>query len=246
LCDDFESTAAGAGPDASRWVLMAPNCSDNTGTAVVDTMQFRSGGKSMRIASGANYCGHAFIASSRVASMGNVIYGRYYMRLAQPLGDAHITFVSMCDSTDATARGGDCSVSTSNGAQLQTRSMELRMGGQSGIVMWNRQLDDATMPSLSPAGIAMSTQLTPEAWHCIEFGIDQAAGTLQTWIDGVPLAGLQLDGTATQDVDAAWLRNGNWRPALKDFKLGWENYGGAGVTLWYDDIVLHTSRIGCN
>lgn len=245
LCDDFESTPAGSGPDASRWVMMSPNCSDKSGSAVVDTAQFRSGGRSMRITSGANYCGHTFMASNIVASMGNTIYGRYYLRLSQALGDAHITFMSMCDGTDAAARSGDCSVSTNNGSMLQTKSKELRMGGQSGIVMWNRELDDATVPSLSPAGIAMSSKLTPNEWHCIEFGVDQAAGTLQTWINGVAHSGLQIDASATGEVDANWLRNGNWRPMLKDIKLGWEQYSGAGTTVWYDDVALHTSRIGC-
>jgi hypothetical protein len=246
LCEDFESTPSGSGPDASRWTQAAPNCSDNSGSAVVDNTQARSGGKSMRIVSGANYCGHTFMASNIVASMGNVVYGRYFMRLGQALGDAHITFMSMCDGTDAATRGGDCSVSSSNGQMVQTSSKELRMGGQSGIVMWNRELDDATVPSLSPAGIAMSTMLTPNEWHCVEFGIDQAAGSVQTWIDGVAQPGLQIDGTATNEVDAAWLRNGNWRPALKDLKLGWEQYSGAaGATVWFDDVALHNSRIGC-
>lgn len=246
LCDDFESTTAGSGPDSSRWILMAPNCSDGTGTVKADASQSHSGGKSMRVTSGANYCGHAFMASNIVASMGNVVYGRYYIRLAQALADPHVTFMSMCDGTDAATRGGDCSVSTVNNAKVQTKSKELRMGGQSGIVMWNRELDDATVPSLSPTGIAMSTKLTPNEWHCVEFSIDQAAGKLQTWIDGVSLAGLQIDGTATSEVDANWLRNGAWHPVLKDLKLGWEQYSGAGTTVWYDDVALHTSRIGCN
>ena len=39
----------------------------------------------------------------------------------------------------------------------------------------------------------------------------------------------------------------NWRPNLTDLKIGWESYGGGGNdTLWFDDVVLSTARIGCS
>lgn len=246
LCDDFEAPAAGSGPDSSRWSFVSPNCSDNTGKAVIDDTVFHSGGKSIRIDSGANYCGHTFIYNNLVASMGNTVYGRFYIRLKEALGDPHVTFMAMCDGTDSAADSGTCNVSTVNNALLQTQNVrDVRLGGQSGIVDWNRQRSDPTVPALSPAGKALSTALTPNVWHCIEFGIDQSAGTLQTWIDGTSIPGLQIDATPTPDVDASWLTNA-WHPALKDFKLGWEAYSGAGTTVWYDDVALHTSRIGCS
>jgi hypothetical protein len=69
---------------------------------------------------------------------------------------------------------------------------------------------------------------------------------MQTWVDGKAVAGLQLDGTATADVDASWLNSRPaWRPKITDLKLGWEAYGGTSNTVWIDDVALHTSRIGC-
>jgi hypothetical protein len=243
LCDDFESPAAGSGPDSSRWKMVPPNCSDNTGKAIIDDTVFHSGGKSIRVDSGANYCGHTFLFTNLVASMGNTVYGRFYIRLKEALGDPHVTFMAMCDSTDSAADGGNCNLSMDGKLQNQN-PRDVRLGGQSGIVDWNRQRGDPTVPSLSPSGKALSTALTPNAWHCIEFGIDQSAGSLKTWVDGVSIPGMQIDGTPTPDVDQSWLTN-PWKPALKDFKLGWEQYSGAGTTVWYDDVALHTSRIGC-
>ena len=243
LCDDFESPAAGSGPDSSRWKMVPPNCSDNTGKAVIDDAVFHSGGKSIRIDSGADYCGHTFLFSNLVASMGNTVYGRFYMRLKDALGDPHVTFMAMCDSTDSVADGRNCSLSMDGTLQNQD-PRDVRLGGQSGVVIWNRQRSDPTVPSLSPTGKTLSTALTPNAWHCIEFGIDQSAGTLRTWVDGASIPGLQIDSTPTTDVDASWLTNA-WKPVLKDFKLGWEQYSGSGTTVWYDDVALHTSRIGC-
>ncbi|MEU0152180.1 hypothetical protein [Micromonospora fulviviridis] len=35
-----------------------------------------------------------------------------------------------------------------------------------------------------------------------------------------------------------------WRPRLTDLKLGWESYGGAADTLWFDDVAgRHPDRL---
>jgi hypothetical protein len=147
------------------------------------------------------------------------------VRLSDALGDGHVTFLSM---TDAAAGG-----------------KHLRMGGQSKILMWNRESDDATLPALSPAGIALSEPLPIGRWLCVELMIDQHAGAMQTWVDGAELAGLHLDSVPTPDVDEQWLRQPNWRPTLTSFALGWESYAGQAMTLWFDDVALDASRIGC-
>ena len=121
----------------------------------------------------------------------------------------------------------------------------LRLGGQSGILMWNRESDDATLPDLSPAGIALSAPLPTNQWLCVEFTVDESAGTMQTWVDGAEIAGLHLDATPTPDLDDQWLRRASWRPSLVDFALGWESYAGQAMTLWFDDVALDAARIGC-
>jgi hypothetical protein len=230
LCDDFEAAAAGGPPDTGRWSIGGPNCFSGAGTAVIDSSQAHSGANSVRITPGSDYCGHAFIQNSAISQLGNVRYGRFYLRLEKALGDSHVTFASMRDAND------------SNDSQ----SNELRMGGQAGIMMWNRSKDDATLPSLSPVGISLSQVLQPLTWTCIEFRVDQSSGSIQTWVDGVAPAGLQADGTATPDVDQSWINQyPTWRPALSDLKIGWEAYGGATNTVWIDDVAVGTERIGC-
>ena len=34
-------------------------------------------------------------------------------------------------------------------------------------------------------------------------------------------------------------------PSLADFKLGWESYSGGPMDLWFDDVALSDSPIGC-
>ena len=68
------------------------------------------------------------------------------------------------------------------------------------------------------------------------------AGTVH--LDGAAITGLTADGVPTHDIDGQWYGR-TWRPALTDLKLGWESYGGASDTLWFDDVALGSSRIGC-
>jgi hypothetical protein len=81
------------------------------------------------------------------------------------------------------------------------------------------------------------------AWTCVEFGI--SGSELRTWVNGSEVVGLHADSTPTPDVDSQWLRRGTWRPALTNFRFGWESYGIGDDTLWFDDVALAPSRIGC-
>jgi len=227
LCDDFEGVAAGGAPDPARWAITAPGCNDKTATLAVDDSEAHSGKHSVKVTGKRNYCEHIFISNAAaLASIGPVVYGRFWLKLANALGSEHVTFAAMKDANDS--------------------GKDLRMGGQSEILMYNRESDDATLPALSPAGIAMSAKPSPQVWHCVELMIDESQGFIQTWFDGADVTGLHVDGVPTSDVDDQWLRsNKTWRPALQDFRLGWESYGGSDMTLWFDDVALGSERVGC-
>lgn len=230
LCDGFETAAVGAVPDASRWSIGGPNCFSGAGKAVVDGSVARSGSRSVRFDPGPDYCGHVFIQSNAMATLGAVRFGRFWVRLAQSVGNAQITLVSMRDESQSTS----------------AQSAELRVGSQSGSMIWGRSVDGATLPSLSPNGISLGYALPAQQWVCVEFRIDQDAGTIQTWVDGNAPAGLQADGAPTEDVDRQWIaQNATWRPRLSDFKIGWEAYSGTTNTVWIDDVALGATRIGC-
>lgn len=225
LCDDFEAASVGGPPEASRWTVGAPNVT-GTGTVAIDGTQHHSGARAVKVTGQGGYSNHIFFTNaSAISSLGPTVWGRFYVRLSDPLGDGHVTFLAMKDAAD-----GD---------------KYLRMGGQAKILMWNRESDDATLPALSPAGIAQSRVLPANQWLCVELMVDGAAGRLRTWVDGAEIAGLTIDGTSTPEIDEPWLRKTGWRPALKDFALGWESYAGQPMTLWFDDVALDGARVGC-
>jgi len=216
----------GGPPDADLWSVVSPNCSGAGSLAIDHEISFR-GDASLRIDGAGGYCDHIFIANEDAIAeiAGPEVYGRFYLRLEDPLGGGHVTFMTLRDEADG--------------------PRDLRMGGQSEILMWNRESDDATLPALSPAGIEMSLRPAAASWVCVEFMIDGPLGALQTWIDGAQVPGLVVDAEPTPDVDQQWNQKPDWNPELSDFKLGWESYAGQSMTLWLDEVALGGERIGC-
>jgi len=223
LCESFEAMT-GEQLDAT-WELAASNCM-GTGSVSVDSAQAHSGTRSIRVDGAGGYCNHVFFRpTAALWSPGAVVYARFYVRFEQPLTQSHVTFLAMHDSQEM---------------------KDLRMGGQSEILMWNRESDDATLPELSPTGIAASVKPSPGQWLCVELAVDgTATAPLQTWVDGEPVPALSVDGEPTPDIDAQWQRKPDWHPTLTDIRFGWESYGNDDNTLWFDDVVLGSHRVGC-
>jgi len=141
------------------------------------------------------------------------------------LTDNHVSFITMPDSAQGTDK-------------------HLRIGGQSKILMYNREIDDATLPDLSPQGIATSVALPTGTWECFEYhlGID---GSIETWLNGNAIAGLtEKPGVANPNADQ-WQRS-SIKPKITAVYFGWESYGNDVNTFWYDDITVSGSRVGCN
>jgi hypothetical protein len=205
------------------WALSQPSCS-GTGTLAVDDSQAHSGTHSLAVRGGPGYCDHVFLSSAAPAAISGTLYARFFVRFDTALGSSHVTFLAAADATDM---------------------KDLRMGGQSGIVMWNRELNDATLPALSPTGISMSVMPTPDAWHCVQIAIDGTGKTLHTSIDGTATPGLVIDTTPTADVDQQWLNGPAWSPHLQNLRFGWEAYSNTPMNLWFDDIAIGSSPIGC-
>lgn len=225
LCDGFEGDAPGGPPDPSRWSVVSPDCS-GAGTLAITDEVAHGGAQSVRIDGGGGYCDHVFLSHGpAIAESDGEVWVRVWLRLEQALGPSHVTFAALTDAADGGAA--------------------LRMGGQSGILMWNRESDDATLPALSPTGISMSVAPVPGAWTCVEFMIDGRGGRLSTFVDGDAVAALQVDGRPTADVDQQWLQAGAWNPDLVDLQLGWESYGGSPMVLFVDDVAVSGERVGC-
>ena len=220
FCADFDDGS----PLGSSFQVVSPNCSGD-GKVAVDAQYARSGRSALRISSGGGYCNHVFAQPKLPEGLlGRPVWVRFHARFDEALSDAHVTFLTLHD---------------------RKSGKDLRMGGQSRILMWNRESDDATLPELSPSGIALSRAPEAKRWTCIEARIDGAAGSLETYVDGAIVPGLVIDQTPTPEIDRQWLRPGKWTAALDNLRLGWESYGSQRMTLWIDDLVVASERPGC-
>lgn len=140
------------------------------------------------------------------------------------LTDSHVSFITMLDSA-------------------QGSNKHLRIGGQSKILMYNRESDDATLPDLSPNGIAASTALPTGDWQCFEYHVG-TDGTIETWLNGDVIAGLTVKDGVPNENAAQWQRS-TTAPKITGVYFGWESYGGDTNTFWYDDIVVSSTPVGC-
>jgi hypothetical protein len=122
-------------------------------------------------------------------------------------------------------------------------SKHLRIGGMSKVLLYNRESDDATLPELSPAGIASSVGLPANTWKCFEYHIG-ADGTIETWLDGTSIAGMTYGPKITNANAAAWGRS-TIIPKPTGVYFGWESYASDANTFWYDDVAIAASRVGC-
>ena len=150
------------------------------------------------------------------------------MRQTVALSPSHITYLAMHDANDGV-------------------NNDLRLGGQSGAMEWNRQSDDATLPVQSAVGVALSQPLAVNQWQCVEFEVNEGLGNIRTWLNGSEVQGLHLDNIPTPELDANWIKaRPNWHPSLTDLRFGWETYtNGFDNTLWFDDVAVATHMIGC-
>ncbi|MGD0678080.1 MAG: hydrolase [Polyangiaceae bacterium] len=238
VCDDFESTTVGQPPSSALWRVTAPECAPQRGTATVDDTEAHSGHHSVKIVndfeSGSpTYCDHVFFTNYSAFAMAapGQIYARFFMFLGEPFGMTHVTFATMTDEND-------------NGNQL-------RLGFDSNVFAWNRESDDAFLPELDDGSSQVDVQesIAPPSpgWFCVEFHIDELAGTLDAWVDGSEVPGLVETGTPVTNISAEWLGQGQnaWKPQVIDLGFGWETYFGQSMVLWFDDVAIASTRIGC-
>ncbi|TVY31812.1 hypothetical protein LSUB1_G008623 [Lachnellula subtilissima] len=216
VSEDFES-----GWDQTAWPIYAPDCNSG-GVVTLDNTTAHSGTNSIKVAGAGGYCGHIFFGTTSVPS--GDVYVRAYVKATTALTASHVSFITMPDSAQGTNK-------------------HLRIGGQSEILMYNRESDDATLPDLSPNGIATSTALPTGVFECFEYylGTD---GTIETWLNNSTIAGLDSGPGITNANDAGWTSS-TIIPKITAVYFGWESYGGDVNTFWYDDIVVSSSRIGC-
>ncbi len=241
LCDGFETEQPNAPPSPALWsIITGCGTNDPSSTVTIDSTIAHTGTQSVKVvADGSSTCGPIFYNSSIVPSLGPSLYGRFFVRFSVPQPMSHSAFMSLGFTPD----GGE----TTN---FNFDNME--MTAQYGVFVWNSS--DKTLPNIAPSATAPA-----DTWLCVEFHTNAANGDLDTWmtLDG----GAQGDpvSTMTFDPDATPIQNGvndSWANSrttvlpnpfqFTNISFGWVTFGGGPATVWFDDVALATTRIGCH
>jgi hypothetical protein len=194
----------------------------------VDSSEHHTGNNSVRVVGG-DSCGYYLVTTSPFTSIGTELWARFWVMFSSGPTPNHNGFLSMATSS----------------------ADHLRLGFQSNVVDWNAQTSDSTLPDLSPQGTALSigtTSATWTSWNCMEFHLDQTAGTIEFWFNdsASTVSGLSYDGTVVQNVDDQWSTGAPKPLAPTNLGLGWLGLN-AQETVWFDDVALSSKgRIGCN
>jgi hypothetical protein len=224
LCDSFEATAVGSPPSSALWTIIPSSASG----ATVDSMGAHGSARSLKVVSS----DRLYLRNSTViGGLGDVVHARFYVRFAAELAQGHgaliVTHPTMVDQ--------------------YSQQNELRFGSQDSVFHWNTDSDAANVPDVGPQGDAQSFKPAANTWYCVELTIN-THGTLNTSIDGTDVPGLTADGTGTPNIDQSWVGSSaslSRYAKLADFNFGWQSYGGGALTVWYDDVALSSSPIGC-
>lgn len=224
FCDDFESYETGPATSA-KWESVTASASD---TLTIDTTHARSG-KALHVHVSQNE--FAFAKLKDFAPPDGGFYGRVHVWVNEfPSAPdyAHFTLV------EAAGDPGSAGVLRPLGGQYdpETKLAAFGVGSDGG-----------------PTGDWTNWKTTAPAkggsWLCLEWQMRTADSGIDVWIDSVakPELGVTRTSHGGNDVDLDF-------PKWSSLWFGWWLYQGGPTPdtfdLWYDDVALSTSRIGCD
>jgi hypothetical protein len=246
LCDDFESDTLGMPPSGALWTLFGTAGCSGTGNpsapviypVVVDDTQHHSGSQSVKI-SGGDSCGPVMLNTSAFSSsslsLSGEVYGRFYVHLS----DTTTTFDHAALAMLGLKSGWANSPSDQSG-YLQLASEGA--GNATNVLMW-QTTDSDILPNKNAQGGAESVYPAATGFTCVEFHTSQSSGggAIETWVNGAKVAGLTdppAPANATQ-----WTTPSPF--TVTSLGLGWLLFSGEKLDVWFDDVALASSRIGC-
>ncbi|MET0413311.1 MAG: hypothetical protein ABW217_18535, partial [Polyangiaceae bacterium] len=151
----------------------------------------------------------------------NQFFARAFVRVDQTPGNGHFVWI------EAGTTAND--------------SHEIRFGSNIGLL----QINQFGGPNGGDRDIRdRGRQLVANEWHCIEIFFDGAPETMQVFMDEQETALSTTNFTAQRpNSEGNGTALNDWMPPFDAIRFGWELQGN---TIWYDEIALGSSRIGCN
>jgi hypothetical protein len=205
-------------------------------SATVDTSEAHSGSKSLKVVGG-DSCGPLVVNQSAFASLsGGEVYGRFFVMFSTDMAWAHTAFAALALQADAGPLGNN------EHGYVQIAALT---DGTTPIMEWNYA--DTELPERNGMEIATNMYPAANAWTCIEFHTSMSEGSIEAWVNSQADTNMTFipGTTAVSPLNSAWNTN---RPTLdiQGVGFGWIDFSSGSNTLWFDDIAISSSRIGCD
>ncbi len=218
FCDDFEAFTAGTTPSAAPWTTTVIGA----GTVSIDgTTKAHSGTRSVKVVGGTMDADFSTMLTLHdpaiLPAPGGRFFARFYIRLGRAMSDGHNAYLL----ADPFAKPG-----TGNNLRLgeDHKMLVYTLMGDAHAAMSNQDFfSDGNQPGLA---------FPVNQWSCVELLLDAGKPEIAVWVDGAEVPDLHHTDFPIDAYDC--------------LRFGFEKYAGPGATIWYDDIAVGTSRIGCN
>jgi hypothetical protein len=222
FCADFEN---GQIPSGATFYPAYEQSTMSMYMAVDGTMGANGSAHSLKVTPGSNFSQMLGVLTG-TATFWTRMYIQSMIDTSTVTG--HDAFVAAIDDT---ANGGKLS-----DAGDPNNGLAIRVGEHSCQLEINNSVGDAEVLSDAVDGnsnytCAGGVTFAANTWYCLEVFYDGPNSTVRVFVDGSEVTGLDVT---------------NWGPHNYDlFKFGFENYGGTGRTIWYDDVAIAPAQIGC-
>jgi hypothetical protein len=167
-------------------------------------------------AHGAGFNTFLVLSSELLPSASGRLHVRSFVRMAEAMSAGHNTFI-VADTQAAPGAGNAFRFGEMNGMLMYTVS-----GDTHGALANDNYYTDH-MPGAA---------FQPMTWACLEVALDHQKPEIQVWLDGVEIADLHHGDWPLDPYDA--------------LRFGFEKYAGPVSDIWYDDIAIGSTRLGCN
>lgn len=228
LCDDFESEAAGAGPDPAVWSAPYGN------PPRIDTTRAARGTKSLYFELAAGTPG-PIEEKKTFPIANNTVFGRMFVWI-----DALPTAPAYAHWTLVNGLGSDLPTEVRLGGQLDPNR-----GNANYFVVGS---DHGESGDWSTAGQEPLSKARAGEWTCVEWLFKGDSSETRVWIDGVEQSSLHLTASEYRAGDAEAGKR-FVHPRFDKLRIGWWLYQSGAVPspakLWIDEVIVDDERIGC-
>lgn len=241
--DDFDSTAANGPADPGKWAAYPVG---QTGSApVVDTARFHSPPNSARVTSTSSGLGAFLVPAAGLPVSANAFYVRVFINWEKATADisGHSGFIVGSAARDESATELRLGISSKGPGGTPRMDLNLQNPSDGGeVTRYSNGFTDGGDPGQYTG---TGFQFASDTWYCLEafFSGTPSASEFQVWVDGAEIPEMHV--TDFRGSPGAAPRTA-WAPTYNFIKIGANDYDANLGRIWYDDVVVATSRVGCN